>query len=395
MATISAAFVLATILINRSFQESSEFPVITTVVNIPAKQVPFPAVTFNSGKIINPWGFYENLFKFVDYECFDTPYSCPTKKEAPLTDLKFFTEEIFLYFFKTVARRFSGKLIDLYEFEYLKHRTDEFPEFDRAVSMISLATMKDKNVVNKVVPRLARATTDSFAKFTLDWSNRMYGWGSKFLYPVIKEVTQPYNITGGEVAACMKNSSSCSQYHDKAYVATLLPLLIYRFSYGGLNLGDYVSYFASRVLTERATFLSPFISHENPKASERHLAKYLSEISDRLYPGREVNLTSYEMSKLLDESFSKKIAGFPSVKAHGCEGSEKLSEAWNSYNEEKNYTMPPCTDDSLDSLNGHSECCSATKSWKHQHDIILNFMKHGIHPPHFVPEREQEHLRDL
>ncbi len=57
--------------------------------------------------------------------------------------------------------------------------------------------------------------------------------------------------------------------------------------------------------------------------------------------------------------------------------------------------MPPCTDDSLDFLNGHSECCSATKSWKHQHDIILNFMKHGIQPPHFVPERDQEHLRDL
>ncbi len=102
VAVIAGAFAATTIMLYRSFHEATEFPILTTIDTVSVKevckkshsmthlaifisttllQVPFPAVTIDSGRVINPWGFAERLLDLIDYECYKTPENC-TEKEA-------------------------------------------------------------------------------------------------------------------------------------------------------------------------------------------------------------------------------------------------------------------------------------------------------------------------
>ena len=61
---ISTCFTLAALLIQQSIEEATLNPVMTNVETIPIQQVPFPAITINSGEpdTFNPWGYPENIF---------------------------------------------------------------------------------------------------------------------------------------------------------------------------------------------------------------------------------------------------------------------------------------------------------------------------------------------
>ena len=63
-------FSLAGLLIWESIDEANRNPVLTTVETVPVKDVPFPAVTIDSGDP-DPWAPTERLFNAFTFESSD------------------------------------------------------------------------------------------------------------------------------------------------------------------------------------------------------------------------------------------------------------------------------------------------------------------------------------
>ncbi len=107
LCTITVAFGFSGYILYHSYKEANDSPIITTVDSVPIQKVPFPAVTINAGRVLNPWGFVEKVFSLVDYECYDTPYNCPESKEKVRKDLHFLFKDIMHKFFKTLLDKWK------------------------------------------------------------------------------------------------------------------------------------------------------------------------------------------------------------------------------------------------------------------------------------------------
>ncbi len=391
---ISVAFTLALVLINQTFRETEDFPTITTVVSVPIKEVPFPAITFDSGKTINPWGLVETLYEFVDYECYNSPFECPADKEAPLEDMRFLIEAVAAKFFRLAVKRLLSQELSLPAYSDLQDRTDTFPEFERAIATLSLVLEKNSGVERHVREKLAKVTASTFAKFRLGPINKMKGWGTEFLLPVVEAAAGPYNLSSDtmsralkDVQGCKRNESSCSGPMKKAYATMLLPILFNHVSHKDINLGQFVSFFSGRFISW------DFLSEGPLRGLEEQLAHFLNRMADNL----GLDMTTYEMSKLLDGSFTGELSGFPAANALGCHDTYGYWDNWQVYfnRNRTSSRQPPCTVQTLNaSSTAQTNCCLLTGSWKHQHHMILEFMKYSLQPPHFR-QRQDEALRDL
>ena len=62
---ICTCFTLAVLLICQSIEEASLNPVMTNVETVEVREIPFPAITIDSGDT-DPMGYAENIFNFLD-----------------------------------------------------------------------------------------------------------------------------------------------------------------------------------------------------------------------------------------------------------------------------------------------------------------------------------------
>ena len=75
-----------------------ENPILTTIDTTSVKDVPFPAITVDAGKVTNSWGFMEKAMDLLDFECYDDAYNCTNS-----TSLR----QDFSGLFKAVAERWQ------------------------------------------------------------------------------------------------------------------------------------------------------------------------------------------------------------------------------------------------------------------------------------------------
>ncbi len=227
LSALAAAYGLAISIVHRSWRETDEFPIISTVDSISITDVPFPAVTVNAGDAANPWGTVEKLFNFVDFECYDSPHDCPPDKRAPLEDVSMVTQAVTQRFFDVWMSNDNRTVEELEELQEKLPLTKypAFPELKEGVSLLSLIMEKKKSRSIAIRKKLARATADIFARFTVRKFQSSFGWGSKYLYPIILEEAGWLNMSKDDAKNCKQDKNACPKTYAEALSLLLLPSL--------------------------------------------------------------------------------------------------------------------------------------------------------------------------
>ena len=413
---MSGALGVAVLLISRSFVETREFPIITAIDSISIRHVPFPAVTIDAGNVINPWGYVEKVLNVVDFECYDTPFDCPSEKESVRADLEFLIEAVAKMFFEVAYEELRTK-----DLHYLKTEREKnvrmaqdfvFPEFKKAAATLALLFEKKSSRVEPVLKKLAKATSASFAKFTPTRFKDSKGWGSKYFYPIVAEEAGYVGITEEDVATCQDDLATCNATYNEAYAMMLLPFYFNRVPYQGLKLGELVSYFTRRVLStngkpDYSMFLTKIM--KNLHYGDLAMVAFLAGMTGNLLHPNSLNFTTYEITKVLDKPYfppgtgTEGQANFVGGMA-GCvtEGQRPIYEyAWLSYIDQKEsydfgsrdyakvMRQAPCTNETLDQEIGISGCCSVARPLRQELDMVLNVMKYSMQAPHFLQDPEE------
>ena len=408
------AFALAIFLVRRSLSEARDFPIITTVESVSVREVPFPAVTINAGDAINPWGPTEKLFRLVDYECYDAPFDCPAEREAPREDLHFLLKVVAERFFEGafVTHKWKDvKELENWRKQDLQMSTDYvFPEFKESVALLAHILQKKQSRGGVIRRKLAEATAKTFAKFTKLRQNDSKGWGSMDFYPIVVQEAGWLDIKPDDsgVKECLKDEESCPGTYNDAYVIMLLPFMFNRVPYEDLGLGDFISYFASRVTTLKVKKINdtfPFLDKEYIQNEERLLAEYLTKVFSQM-GNIELNITSYELSKLLDKPYSlekRAPQAFYVAGIFGCNDNlgDSWTRAWKSYlgqwafkntialNFVGEVEEPPCSNATLDDMLGITGCCDMTRPLKSKLKLMMKYMKYTMQPPHFMQSSDE------
>ncbi len=429
----AVSFSVAVYMINTSLQEARASPLVTTVNSISVKDVPFPAITIDAGKYQNHWGIVEKLFRFVDFECYDSPYDCPADKEAPLSDFRFYVEEVARRFFDVGYASFMRMSLEEVE-EWHDYNYEPsvvlFPRFDRAVATLALILVQDRSRGAGIREKLLQATVPLFSRFSVSRRDKYYlqvrRFGSKVFLPIVEEEAALVNVSRADAYKCMGDRSSCSGTYQEAYATMLLPFTVLRsppagqIPYDGLSLGEFISFFASSVLTVPLagyaySYNFPFLS-SGSREVQMKLHDYMLGLSGQLGTSSNAslqNMTTYELSTLADHSpFDVEV--LPVLEESGC-GNIALGllwDIWNTYmiansfgrnfgNGQPSYysqpfevKQPPCVNETFDALTGASVCCRVIGSWKQQHALILSLLKYNVQPPHF-DQMEDELESDL
>ena len=424
LSAITGAFAVAIVLIRRSFQESYDFPIISTLDSISVVDVPFPAVTIDAGEVQNPWGLIEKLFSHVDYNCYESPYDCPPDKEAPLEDLRPFTKKLVPRFFDIVFNNYMEMNITELQawhrryITFAKYRT--FPDFDKAVALLAHVIDKKSSRSMAVRTKLATVTAMTFAKFSVRFFDNAINWGSRHFYPVVDWEAKWYNVSEEDIQPCLRSrnkSSSCPGTFKEAYLTLLLPFTFNRAPYTDLSLGEYMSYFASRVLTttnKKFDAIVPFLNGlpGHFGSAEKHMIKLILNVTRQLVQdefGIEINVNALEFVRLFGSP--KYIQGKDSQAHvagddHGCHYSNFTRQWWTAWQiyqrvyrdriklDGVEIHQPPCSNDTIDSMLGITTCCSMVNPYKKHPALVLMMAKYSIQDPHFTQteqEREYEH----
>ena len=397
----------------QSFSEAHKFPIISTVETISVKDVPFPAVTVNAGKVLNPWGFVEKMFRFVEFGCYDSPLDCPDKREAPRRDLRFFTNDVVTRFFEVV---YEGlKYSDL---EKLKQTNNEecrlltdytFPEFGKAVALMAAITSKKSSRAGAIRRKLAEATADTFAMFSVRDIGKSIGWGTEKFYPIVQQEAVWYEVNETVVAPCLERVQDCPDTYNQSYAALLLPFLFNRVPYEDLELGDYISYFTRRVLSVSHTKYNEtkhFLSSGKSSKEELELAQFLLNITNKV-DGQQTNIgiNLFEMTKLLDRPANnpREAQAFEAGRSFGCVAEDTIRtwrRAWLNYLGMDNHLVitedfsgqleePPCANGTISEILGIENCCVMTRGLKQGLEKVLILMKYAIQSPHFSQTIEE------
>ncbi len=416
LAALVAAYGVAIAIVRRSFQEAQDFPIITTVDSISIKDIPFPAITLDAGNIFNPWGTTEKLYNFIDFECYKTPFDCPTEKQAPLKDINPLLQRVTERFFDVVFDQVKQRSIeDLASWRKSKLRLSSsflFPEFDKSVALLSLIIEKKSSRSAAARRKLARATVETFARF-VSWNlQESKGWGSEYFYPIILQEAGWLGINVSEADFICQREEGCQTgtFYREAYANLLLPFIFSRVPYDGLGLGDFISYFSSRVLPvsiKRYNETLPFLSNSQEFGVEEQFADVLANHTNSIL-NTDVDMTLYELTKLLAKHLfldGEAKANYFGVKAKCIDKvvTGTWTRAWKYYigilstkhtiksHFGEEITTPPCTNDTLDELLEITNCCLMTEPLKKNHVLMMKALKYAMQPPHFLqPEKEAE-----
>ncbi len=405
---------IATYLINQSFRETYNFPIISTIDSISINNLPFPAVTINAGDTINPWGTMEKLYNLVEFECYDYPWDCPPDRKAPIKDLGILATEMADRFFESVINYLKEMtLADLKSYrkdEVAIAKSFAFPEFEKSAALLAMLVDKKSSRLPVVWRKLAVATGETFATFTVKKLGNSRGWGTKYFYPVVVEEAAKYNVTEEDAKACLSNEEDCPDTYLEAYATVLLPYIFNRVPYEGLGLGDFISYVSSRVLSvsvKKYNETYPFLNSRDSSSAEVEFADYITTVTNDLL-GIQAGMTLYELAKLLDKpndpEGTEPQAFFVGLNSNCIDDAITAvwMRAWKSYlglwpnkhtiaaGYNDDVHEPPCTNSTLDEMLGLTDCCAMTKPLKGNNDLMLKYMKYTIQPPHFSQTIEEE-----
>lgn len=142
------------------------------------------------------------------------------------------------------------------------------------------------------------------------------------------------------------------------------------------------------------------------------MAKVLTQLTNSVAnTSSALNVTTFEMSKLLDEPHSF-LARSPQVNLYMGElfqcittdQVETYSCAWRSYvYQEKRsvgdhflnqlVSQPPCSNDEIiDEILSISGCCDMSKPLRQEHELIMKVMKYTTQAPHFRQRKEEQEM---
>ena len=414
LCSIVVAYGLAVQLIARSFREARDFPVISNTELSPADGIPFPAVTVDSGGVVNPWGTLEKLFNSVELECYDAPQgNCSAGSEAVRKDIFVLTSEVTKRFFEVVYSRMMAMTMKELQKFWRKNiflQSEMKADFNRTVARLSVMSELKKHHMFLVRSRISRETALTVGKF-LPYQSK---WITELVNSIIE---REINANSTQLAGFEANvticeiESKCSEHYKEAFATLALPFLANSASYKGVRLGDYLSFFSSRVLAVRFpwyNYTQEFLDGTIQPEEER-LAEWLLPVT-KDPTEMQHHLSSLELARLCQEP--KNLLG---EKPHlnfmgskfGCsiDSAEVMySSAWLQYlglptewhskmfvKHSGQMTQPPCTNTTMDAALGITGCCRMVKGLQKHPKIILQQMKYAMQPPHFTqPSQELE-----
>ena len=88
-------------MVAQSLHEAYNSPILTTIDTDTVKRVPFPSITVDGGRVLNPWGYIEKLLDNFVVDCYQDPTVCTYTNRL---------KEDFLFLFEPTVTKFTEGL---------------------------------------------------------------------------------------------------------------------------------------------------------------------------------------------------------------------------------------------------------------------------------------------
>ena len=279
-------------------------------------------------------------------------------------------------------------------------------EFSRTVARLAAVANFKGIFLHSVRLRLSRETALAAGKFSPYHSS----WVTEFVNSVIEKEIDPNNTLSLELEAnvtvCEKEGK-CPNLYKEAFGTLAVPIMAHRVSYVGLRLGDYLSFFSSRVLSVSSRrynstreFLTGALLPE-----EVRLAEWLSLVTKDV-KNIQNHLSALELARLLQRprSIQRAQANYMGYK-YRCQSESvvrRYAWSWLKYlgllsGAESRWFVKrygkvwqqPCINSTMDKVFELTGCCNMTHSIRKYPKVILKYMKYAIQPPHFIQSRQE------
>ena len=424
LAVIFGGIIATAYMVAESFNEAYENPILTTIDTTSVKDVPFPAISVDAGKVTNSWGFIEKALDLVDFECYDDPYDC-TNSSSLRRD--------FDGLFRAVIERWQEVLqanldanYDIKGLEDLKNIevrgfVSKFDEFEESVAILAYLKQIDSRSAKYVVRNIVQATADTLATASIKEAGnplvRQYG-KIIFYEPIIKVAAEEANITEAMIEDCLKNTDECpDETYKEAYIDMLTPFIVNRAPYRGLGFGQFMAYFTQKTVSNEANdenriTQQAFLSSKDMNYVEAFIESFLREVAKKM-GGIDVSL--YELAQLVDIPYYAHTNGERRQSTvieseYGCNTKNYVSN-WKLYAaddpifmerlqldkdgntikvREKEYAYEPlCRNETIVEGLSIAECCKLHDQYADAHETVMKVMKYAVQAPHFKQDRDE------
>ena len=402
MISIAGSTLATTYMLVTSFNESYEFPVLTTVDTTSVNDLPFPAVTIDAGEALNPWGFAEMGLNFLAFECYPDPGECKNATELR-QGFDFLLHAASATFGQAIAQKLDAK--NLTQLEKFRRKLgmakdSSFPQFREAAAM--LAHM-DKKSAFATYDKMSQMAGETIAKYTT--TGKFFPLSKdlgQIFYAIIRDAAEKVEMDMEKVASCAGNFSVCPVWFKSSYIELLQPFVMNRAPYLGMGFGEFTSYFTRQAISSKPNSKIFFLNKHsgNSDLREKIIENYLANVTNRLNDVAEgekdkIDISTYELTKLLDKHHSTPQAPFIETKEQCNFG--LYTELWRSYiykmtfrrvNERFGYydsipTEVPCENKTLIDWFEIKGCCLLKDRYKRHLETAERIMKYAIQVPHF------------
>lgn len=223
---ITAGFISSGYMLTQSMNESYYNPILTTIDTTSVKNVPFPAVTVDAGRILNPWGYVEKIGDLVQMDCYTDKTLCPATERVK-TDFKDLFEGVVEVMTDSFVKgEFEGKSLDqLEEIQKGMSFAKSYGGFRRdAASMAFIIQGNPKSdSIRYTKKELKIATAATFGKYSPSHNPVFEELGNKYVRPIFDGLRAFNNISDEDIVPCLQGEEDCQEALVEAY-KILLPI---------------------------------------------------------------------------------------------------------------------------------------------------------------------------
>ena len=224
---ISAGFILSAYMLTQSIKESYDNPILTTIDTTSVKNVPFPAVTVDAGKILSPWGYVEKIADLVRMDCYKDHKECHVteKIKADFKDLFEGIVEIVTDSFLKVE--FEGKsLAKLQSIQKGMTYAKDYSGFTRDAASLAHLIHEDpkSDSIRYIKKALKIATAATFGQYSPSHRDIPHSViGEEHVRPIFDSLRDFNNITEDDIVPCLEAVDYCHEALVEAY-KIILPI---------------------------------------------------------------------------------------------------------------------------------------------------------------------------
>ena len=227
---ISAGFIGSGYMLIQSMNESYCNPILTTIDTTSVKNVPFPAITVDAGKMLNPWGYVEKIGDLVQMDCYHQASSgdCRRNTEKVKADFKDLFEgvvEIMVESF--VAVEFQGKTLE--ELQALQRNmvfAKQYSGFQRDAATLAYIIQQDpkSGSIRYIKKALKIATAATFGQYSPSQRSVPFNViGEAHVRPIFDSSRAYIKITDELIVPCLEPVPECRDALAEAY-KIILPI---------------------------------------------------------------------------------------------------------------------------------------------------------------------------